>query len=83
MLPAVNQAQLASDLRRLGVREGGIVMVHTRMSALGWVVGGSEAVVRALLDALGPEGTLAAYVSWQEHVYQATDWPAEQGQNDR
>jgi aminoglycoside 3-N-acetyltransferase len=47
------------------------------MSALGWVVGGSEAVVRALLDALGPEGTLAAYVSWQEHVYQATDWPAE------
>ena len=25
-------------------------MVHTRMSALGWVIGGSETVVRALLD---------------------------------
>jgi aminoglycoside 3-N-acetyltransferase len=68
---------LAADLRRLGVREGGIVMVHARMSALGRVVGGSETVVRALLDALGPEGTLMAYASWEEHVYQAEDWPPE------
>jgi aminoglycoside 3-N-acetyltransferase len=52
-------------------------MVHTRMSALGWVVGGSETVVRALLDALGPEGTLMAYASWQDHVYQLEDWPEE------
>jgi aminoglycoside 3-N-acetyltransferase len=58
------------------VREGGLLMVHTRMSALGWVVGGSETVVRALLDALGPEGTLAAYASWEEHVYALEDRPA-------
>jgi aminoglycoside 3-N-acetyltransferase len=77
MARAVNREQLAADLRALGVRPGAIVMVHTRMSALGWVVGGTEAVVRALLDVLGPEGTLAAYASWQEHVYNAADWPAE------
>ncbi len=41
-------------------------MVHCRMSALGWVVGGVETVVRALLDALGPEGTLMAYTGWQD-----------------
>jgi aminoglycoside 3-N-acetyltransferase len=52
-------------------------MVHTRMSAIGWVVGGSETVVRALLDALGPEGTLMAYASWEEHVYRAAEWPHE------
>jgi aminoglycoside 3-N-acetyltransferase len=74
---AVNGARLARDLRRLGVRPGGVLMVHTRMSALGWVVGGSETVVRAILDVLGPDGTLAAYASWQEHVYHAEDWPAE------
>jgi len=51
-------------------------MVHTRMSALGWVVGGSEGVVRALLDALGPHGTLMAYASWDDHVYSAADRPA-------
>jgi aminoglycoside 3-N-acetyltransferase len=52
-------------------------MVHTRMSALGWVVGGSETVVRALLDALGPEGTLMAYASWADHVYTLEDRPGE------
>jgi aminoglycoside 3-N-acetyltransferase len=45
------------------------------MSALGWVVGGSETVVRALLDALGPEGTLMAYASWADHVYTLEDRP--------
>jgi aminoglycoside 3-N-acetyltransferase len=43
-----------------------VVMVHSRMSALGHVVGGAESVVRALLDALGPEGTLMAYTGWQD-----------------
>ncbi len=41
-------------------------MVHCRMSALGRVVGGAETVVRALLDALGPEGTIMAYTGWQD-----------------
>jgi aminoglycoside 3-N-acetyltransferase len=41
-------------------------MVHCRMSALGHVVGGAESVVRALLDTLGPEGTLVAYTGWQD-----------------
>ncbi len=74
---AVTRSRLAADLRRLGVRPGGALIVHTRMSALGWVVGGSEAVMLALLDALGPEGTLLAYASWEEHVYHAGDWPQE------
>ncbi len=52
-------------------------MVHTRMSALGWVVGGSETVVRSLLDALGPDGTLMAYASWADHVYALSDRPEE------
>ena len=41
-------------------------MVHCRMSALGHVVGGAETIVRALLDALGPGGTLMAYTGWQD-----------------
>jgi aminoglycoside 3-N-acetyltransferase len=73
----IARSRLADDLRRLGVRPGAIAMVHTRMSAIGWVLGGSETVVRALLDALGPDGTLMAYASWEEHVYHAGDWPAE------
>ena len=74
---AVGRARLRDDLRRLGLRAGAIAMVHTRMSALGWVVGGSETVVRALLDVLGAQGTLVAYASWEGHVYDAGDWPEE------
>jgi len=74
---AVSRSRLAADLRRLGVSPGGVTMVHTRMSALGWVIGGSESVVRALLDALGPDGTLMAYASWEEHVYRPAEWPAQ------
>jgi aminoglycoside 3-N-acetyltransferase len=74
---AIGRAQLATQLRRLGLSEGAVAMVHTRMSALGRVIGGSETVVRALLDAIGPHGTLMAYASWAEHVYSAEDWPAE------
>ncbi len=74
---AVTRSLLVADLRRLGVREGGITMVHARMSAIGWVVGAAETVVRALLEALGPEGTLMAYASWEDHVYSPDDRPAE------
>ena len=55
-------------------------MVHTRMSAIGWVAGGSEAVVRALLEALGPSGTLVAFSAWEEHPYHLKEWSAEHRQ---
>jgi aminoglycoside 3-N-acetyltransferase len=77
-MQAVTRSRLAADLRGLGVRPGGVTMVHSRMSALGWVVGAAETVVLALLDALGPDGTLMAYASWEEHVYMTTDWPEAQ-----
>ncbi len=41
-------------------------MVHCRMSSLGHVAGGAETVVRALLDASGPGGTIMSYTGWQD-----------------
>jgi aminoglycoside 3-N-acetyltransferase len=58
--------ELLAGLRHIGVAAGGIVMVHASLSRLGWVVGGSETVLRALLSAVGPSGTICAQVSWQE-----------------
>jgi aminoglycoside 3-N-acetyltransferase len=62
----VARSRLVRDLEKLGLKPGGAAMVHCRMSALGNVVGGAETVVRALLDTLGPEGTLIAYTGWQD-----------------
>ena len=52
------RASLAVDLQRLGLKPGMVVLVHTSLSALGWVSGGPVAVIQALMDALTPEGTL-------------------------
>lgn len=51
-------ASLTRDLRALGLRTGDVVITHTSLSALGWVVGGAVAVVTALEGVLGDEGTL-------------------------
>lgn len=72
----VGRTRLAAEVRALGVRPGGVLMVHARVSALGWVVGGTGAVVLALLDALGPEGTLMAYAGWEDDPYDMETWPA-------
>ena len=49
---------LAADLRALGVRPGDVVLMHSSYKSVGEVAGGPQAVVEALLQALGPAGTL-------------------------
>lgn len=56
--PQQDRVSLARDLRVLGVGEGDVVLVHSSLSGLGNVLGGAETVIDALLDALGPSGTV-------------------------
>ena len=46
------------DFARLGVPAGGLMMVHSSLRSIGHVDGGADAVVNALLEVLGSEGTL-------------------------
>jgi aminoglycoside 3-N-acetyltransferase len=54
----VTMASLIEDFRNIGVQRGMTLVVHTSMRSIGWVSGGPVAVVLALEEALGPEGTL-------------------------
>ena len=56
--PPLTIHTLAGQLEACGLAPGQTVLVHSAMSKLGWVCGGPVAVIGALLEVLGPEGTL-------------------------
>lgn len=54
----LSRAEVAGQLRALGVEEGGVLLVHTSFRAVRPVEGGPRGLIGALRDALGPRGTL-------------------------
>jgi aminoglycoside 3-N-acetyltransferase len=51
--------QLGVDLLKLGVRPGGVLLVHSALKGFGSTVpGGAGSVIQGIRAALGPEGTL-------------------------
>jgi aminoglycoside 3-N-acetyltransferase len=56
--PELSRARVTEQLRTLGVREGGVLLVHTSFRAVRPVEGGPLGLIAALRDALGPDGTL-------------------------
>ena len=54
----VSKAQLIAELKKLGLESGMDVMVHSSLSAIGYVEGGADTVVDALLSVIGKRGTL-------------------------
>lgn len=51
-------AQLVSEFRALGLCAGDVLLVHSSYKSFGEVEGGPPTVIDALLEVLGPEGTL-------------------------
>lgn len=74
----VTPDDITTALRDIGVQKGQVIMVHTSMSSLGYVCGGTQSVIEALVRSVGEEGTImmptqswknldpAAGVYWQE-----------------
>ena len=51
-------ASLSADLRALGVGAGDVVLLHASRRNVGFVAGGTQAIVHAFLDVLASTGTL-------------------------
>lgn len=58
VLARVTGERLRRDLAQLGIAEGDLLCVHSKLSALGYVVGGPGTVLEALRDLVGERGTL-------------------------
>ncbi len=50
--------KLVQEFRELGVTKGDVLFIHSSYKAFGGVDGGPQTVIDALLDVIGPEGTL-------------------------
>jgi len=70
----VTRSQLVADLGRLGLAAGQTVMLHASVKSIGWVVGGPDVVLDALLDRLTPAGTLMMYVGWEDDTTGMDEW---------
>lgn len=55
----VSKRQLMEDFRRLGLKSGDVVLVHSSLTSIGFVEGGADTVVDALMEVIGGEGLLA------------------------
>lgn len=56
--PVIYRETLANDFLSLGIKAGDNVIVHSSLSKIGYVEGGSKTVIDALLEVIGEEGTL-------------------------
>jgi aminoglycoside 3-N-acetyltransferase len=71
---AATRGSLTADLRALGIGPGDIVMAHASLRAVGPVVSGADAIIAAIRDAVGPDGTLMVYTDWEADMWGDIPW---------
>ena len=88
----VLKQDIINALKNVGLEKGQTVIVHTSLSSLGFVCGGAQIVIEALLETVGKEGTIimptqswknldpSTGVHWEEpeewHDIIRENWPA-------
>jgi aminoglycoside 3-N-acetyltransferase len=70
--------EVADQLRRLGVKRGGVLVVHTSFRAVRPVQGGPAGLIEALCESLGPDGTLVmpSWTGTDDEVFDPDVTPA-------
>lgn len=57
-VPTVTKKDIVGALKSAGIKKGDVMMVHSSLSSFGHVEGGADAVVDALIEAVGKKGTV-------------------------
>ncbi|MCP3137595.1 AAC(3)-VI family aminoglycoside N-acetyltransferase [Pyxidicoccus sp. QH1ED-7-1] len=74
----LSRDEVADQLRALGVKAGGVLLVHTSFRAVRPIEGGPAGLLQALRDVLGPAGTLVtpAWTGSDEEPFNPATTPA-------
>lgn len=82
-MTTIDRSGIAGDLVALGIEPGDEVVVHSSLSSLGWVEGGADAVVDALVEAVGDAGTVVVPTftpnAGREAGFDVAETPSETG----
>lgn len=54
--PLVNQADITKTMRELGIQQGDYMIVHSSLNSFGYVDGGADTVIDALIQTVGENG---------------------------
>lgn len=56
--PIIIRALIEKDLKKLGIKKGDSVLLHSSLKSIGYVEGGAPTVIDAIIEVLGSSGTL-------------------------
>ena len=75
----ITQSELELAFELCGIEKGDILLMHSALSSIGNVKGGSDTVIDALLNVLGDEGTLAVVAMSGQHPFDPKTAPSTVG----
>lgn len=76
---ALTREDILRGLQDLGLQPGMVVMAHVSLSAFGEIEGGADTLIQALIDAVGPEGTLCMPAMSGEQPFNVATSPSNTG----
>lgn len=54
----MTKAELVAELKNIGLQEGMEIEVHSSPSSFGYIEGGAETVIEALMECVGKNGSI-------------------------
>lgn len=84
-MKTIFESDIADALKSVGLQAGDSVMVHTSLGKIGYVCGGAQAVIEALIETVGEDGTIMMPTqSWKNlDPETGVHWDADEADWDR
>ncbi len=83
--PVIEQLLIEDELKKIGIKQGDTLIVHSSLKSIGNVAGGAETVIRALQNVLTDKGTLImptfsfSLIQWSKEPFETEKTPSRVG----